>query len=131
MSTGAIAGVVVALLFLVAVLAVVMLLKSRRQKRRAAIRQTTSGPTPGSISVMVHGLASTSTSDPKPSNGAQPLLDPQLLDPNAAQVGNAESPPQLAGTLHKRSHTSGMYTKVKVSHLFNMLLATYLLPTTY
>ena len=126
MSTGAIAGVVVALLFLVAVLAVVMLLKSRRQKRRAAIRQTTSGPTPGSISAMVHGLASTSTSDPKPSNGAQ-----QLLDPNAAQVGNAESPPQLAGTLHKRSHTSGMYTKVKVSHLFNMLLATYLLPTTY
>ena len=124
LSTGAIAGIVVAMLFLVAALAVVMLLKSRRQKKRAAIRQTTSGPNPGSISVMKHGLASSSTSDPKPSNGAQLLLNPQLLDPNAA--GDAESPPQLAGTLHKRSHTTGMYTKVKVSQSFTCYLQLFL-----
>jgi len=103
MSTGAIVGVAVAMLFLVAVLAVVMLLEYRRQKRRAASRQTTSGRT------------STPTSDPKPSKHAQRLLDQQLLDPKAAQVGEAANPPQLAGTLHKRSPTSGFYKKVKVT----------------
>ena len=117
MSTGAIVGVVVAILFLVAVLAVVMLMRSRRlQKRRAAREQATSGPTSGAITVMVDGLTSTPTSDPKPSKHAQRLLDQQLLDPKAAQVGEAANPPQLAGTLHKRSPTSGFYKKVKVSH---------------
>ena len=109
MSTGAIVGVVVAI---VAVLAVVMLLRSRRlQKRRAAKGQATSGPTSGAITVMVHGLTSTPTSGPKPSNNAQ-----RLLDPEAAQVGEAANPLQLAGTLHKRSPTSGFYKKTKVSH---------------
>ena len=132
MSTGAIVGVVVAMLFLVAVLAVAMLLRSRRQKRRAASKQTISGPTSGTSSVLVHGLTSTPTSGPKPSKNAQRLLDQQLLDPKAAQVGNAASPPQLAGTLHKRSPTSGMYKKVKVSHsLTCYLLLCYLPPTTH
>lgn len=118
MSTGAIVGVAVAMLFLVAVLAVVMLLKYRRQKRRAASRQTTSGRTSGTITItaLLHGLTSTPTSDPKPSKHAQRLLDQQLLDRKAAQVGEAANPPQLAGTLHKRSPTSGFYKKVKVSH---------------
>ena len=116
MSTGAIVGVAVAMLFLVAVLAVVMLLEYRRQKRRAASRQTTSGRTSGTITALLHGLTSTPTSDPKPSKHAQRLLDQQLLDPKAAQVGEAANPPQLAGTLHKRSPTSGFYKKVKVSH---------------
>jgi len=107
LSTGAIAGIVVAMLFLVAVLAVIMLLKYRRQKRRAASRQMTSGLSTGSISVMVHGLASSK----------------ELLDPQAAQDGNAASSPQLAGTFHKRSPTTGMYKKVKVSRR----LACYLL----
>ena len=112
MSTGAIVGVVVAILFLVAVLAAVMLLRSRRlQKRRAAKGQATSGPTSGAITVMVHGLTSTPTSGPKPLNNAQ-----RLLDPKAAQVGEAAKPLQLAGTLHKRSPTSGFYKKTKVSH---------------
>ena len=101
MSTGAIVGVVVAILFLVAVLAVVMLMRSRRlQKRRAARGQATSGPTSGAITVMVDGLTSTSTYGPKPST----------------QVGEAANPLQLAGTLHKRSPTSGFYKKTKVSH---------------
>ena len=113
MSTGAIVGVVVAMLFLVAVLAVVMLLRSHRlQKRRAARGQATSGPDSGAdITVMVDELTSTPTSGPKPSNNAQ-----RLLDPEAAQLGEAANPPQLAGTLHKRSPTSGLYKKVKVSH---------------
>jgi len=115
MSTGAIVGVAVAMLFLVAVLAVVMLLEYRRQKRRAASRQTTSGRTSGTITALLHGLTSTPTSDPKPSKHAQRLLDQQLLDPKAAQVGEAANPPQLAGTLHKRSPTSGFYKKVKVT----------------
>ena len=123
LSTGAVVGIVVAMLFLVAVLAVIMLLKYRRQKRRAASRQTISGLSTGSISVMVHGLASAPASGPKPSKNAQPLIDQELLDPKAAQDGNAASPPQLAGTLHKRSPTSGMYKKVKVSRR----LACYLL----
>ena len=116
MSTGAIVGVAVAMLFLVAVLAVVMLLEYRRQKRRAASRQTTSGRTSGTITALLHGLTSTPISDPKPPKHAQRLLDQQLLDPKAAQVGEAANPPQLAGTLHKRSPTSGFYKKVKVSH---------------
>ena len=131
MSTGAIVGVVVAMLFLVAVLAVIMLLKYRRQKRRAASRQTISGLSTGSISVMVQGLASAPASGRKPSKNAQPLIDQELLDPKTAQDGNAASPPQLAGTLHKRSPTTGMYKKVKVSRR----LACYLLflpaPSTY
>ena len=90
MSTGALVGIVVAMLFIVAVLVVAMLLRSRRQKRRAASKQTISGPTSGTIDVLVHGLTSTPTS--------------------------AASPPQLTGTLHKRSPTSGFYKKVKVSH---------------
>ena len=101
MSTGAIVGVVVAILFLVAVLVVAMLLKSRRQKRRAASKQTISDPTSGTIGVLVHGSTSTPTS--------------------------AASPPQLTGTLHMRSSTSGMYKKIKVSHS----LTCYLPPTHY
>merc|ERR1712085_64279 len=89
MSTGAIVGVVVAILFLVAVLVVAMLLKSRRQKRRAASKQTISDPTSGTIGVLVHGSTSTPTS--------------------------AASPPQLTGTLHMRSSTSGMYKKIKMT----------------
>jgi len=103
LSTGAIVGIVVAMLFLVAVFAVIMLLKSRRQKRRAASRTTISGLSTGSISVMVDGLASAP-------------IEVELLDPKAAQdARNAASPPQLAGTLHKRSPTTGIYKKVKVS----------------
>jgi len=89
MSTGAIVGIVVAMLFLVAVLVVAMLLKSRRQKRRAASKQTISDPTSGTIGVLVHGSTSTPTS--------------------------AASPPQLTGTLHMRSSTSGMYKKIKMT----------------
>jgi len=116
MSTGAIVGVAVAsILSLVAVLAVVMLLRRRRQKRQAASKQTTSGPNSGTIAASLHESTSTPTSDPKPSKHAQQLRDEQLLDPKAAQVGEAANPPQLAGTLHKRSPTSGFYKKVKVT----------------
>jgi len=112
MSMGANVGVVVATLFLVAVMTVMILLRSRRlQKRRAARGQATSGPDSGAITVMVDELTSTPTSGPKPSNNAQ-----RLLDPEAAQLGEAANPPQLAGTLHKRSPVSGLYKKVKVSH---------------
>ena len=135
MSTGAIVGVAVAsILSLVAVLAVVMLLRRRRQKRQAASKQTTSGPNSGTIAASLHESTSTPTSDPKPSKHAQQLRDEQLLDPKAAQVGEAANPPQLAGTLHKRSPTSGFYKKVKVSHTYTcylLLTAYHLLLTTH
>ena len=135
MSTGAIVGVAVAsILSLFAVLAVVMLLRRRRQKRQAASKQTTSGPNSGTIAASLHESTSTPTSDPKPSKHAQQLRDEQLLDPKAAQVGEAANPPQLAGTLHKRSPTSGFYKKVKVSHTYTcylLLTAYHLLLTTH
>ena len=91
--------------------------------RGAASRQTTSGPT------SLHGLTSTPTSDPKPSKHAQRLLQPMAarLTTRRAQLLPTANPPQLAGTLHKRSPTSGFYKKIKVSHA----KFCYLLPAHY